>query len=112
MKKIEAIIQPAKLEELKEAIDKNNVKGVTITQVMGCGVTKGWTEVYRGTEVFLNVLPKVLVMIVVPDEKVDDIVNLIITTCRTGEFGDGKIFISDVSRAIRIRSREEGDQVL
>ena len=112
MKKIEAIIQPAKLEEFKDALDKNNIKGVTISQVMGCGVTKGWKEVYRGSEVYLNVLPKVTILTVVPDEKADDIINLIIATCRTGEFGDGKIFVSDVQRAIRIRSREEGEKVL
>ncbi|NMC57190.1 MAG: P-II family nitrogen regulator [Eubacteriaceae bacterium] len=112
MKKIEAIIQPAKLEEMKEALNKSEVKGVTITQVMGCGVTKGWTEFYRGAEVFLNVLPKVMIMIVTQDDRVDEIINLIIQTCRSGSFGDGKIFVTDVERAIRIRSREEGDKVL
>jgi nitrogen regulatory protein P-II 1 len=112
MKKIEAIIQPAKLEEIKEALNKMDIKGVTISQVMGCGATKGWKEYYRGSEVFLNVLPKIMLMIVVPDERVDEIVSTIIQTVRTGEFGDGKIFISNVERAIRIRSREEGESVL
>ncbi|MEL7569832.1 MAG: P-II family nitrogen regulator [Eubacteriaceae bacterium] len=112
MKKIEAIIQPAKLDEIKETLNKVNIKGLTITQVMGCGATKGWTEYYRGSEVFLNVLPKIMIMIVVPDERVDEIVSAIIQTCRTDHVGDGKIFISNVERAIRIRSREEGDSVL
>jgi nitrogen regulatory protein P-II 1 len=112
MKKIEAIIQPAKLEEIKEALNKKDIKGITISQVMGCGATKGWLEYYRGTEVFLNVLPKIMLIIVVPDERVDEIVTTIIQTVRTGEFGDGKIFISNVERAIRIRSREEGESVL
>jgi nitrogen regulatory protein P-II 1 len=112
MKKIEAIIQPIKLEEIKEALNDINIKGITITQVMGCGATKGWKEYYRGAEIYLNVLPKIMLMMVVPDERVDEIVSVIIHTCRTGNVGDGKIFISDVQRAIRIRSREEGDTVL
>lgn len=112
MKKIEAIIKPDKFEEIKEALNKMDINGITITQVMGCGNQKGWEEFYRGTELFLNILPKVQLTIVTSDELVDDVVDAIIKIARTGEFGDGKIFISAVERVIRIRSGEEGDAAL
>ncbi len=112
MKKIEAIIQPSKLEELKESLHLENINGITISQVMGCGNQKGWKEFYRGSEVFLNVLPKVQFSMVVPDERVDSIIELIIKTVHTDDVGDGKIFISDVERVIRIRNGEEGENAL
>lgn len=110
MKKIEAIIQPSKLEELKEALnDLKIINGVTISQVMGCGEQKGWKEIYRGTELFMNFLPKINITIVTSDEKVEKIINTIVNISRTGETGDGKIFISDIERVIRIRSGEENE---
>lgn len=112
MKKIEAIIQPSKLEEMKDALISEDINGVTISQVMGAGNQKGWKEFYRGSEVFLNVLPKVQLSMVVPDNKVDHIVELIIKTVHTDDVGDGKIFISDVERVIRIRNGEEGENAL
>jgi Nitrogen regulatory protein PII len=111
MKKIEAIIQPSKLEELKAALNVMDIiPGLTITQVMGCGEQKGWKEFYRGTELYLNFLPKIGITIVTPDEKVDMIIDAIIDIARTGEPGDGKIFVSDVERVIRIRNGEEDDE--
>lgn len=112
MKKIEAIIKPSKFEEIKEALNQININGITISQVMGCGNQKGWEEFYRGTELFLNILPKVQLTIVTSDDKVDDIIDTIIKIARTDEFGDGKIFVSPVERVIRIRSGEEGDEAI
>ena len=112
MKKIEAIIQPSKLEEMKDAFSKEDIHGVTITQVMGCGNQKGWKEFYRGSELFLNVLPKIQLSMVVPDEKVDRTLEIIIGTAHTDDVGDGKIFVSDVGRVIRIRNGEEGAAAL
>lgn len=112
MKKIEAIIQPSKLEEMKEALHAEDINGITITQVMGCGNQKGWREFYRGSEIFLNVLPKIQLSMVVPDDRVDHILEIIIKTVHTDDVGDGKIFISDVERVIRIRNGEEGQNAL
>jgi nitrogen regulatory protein P-II 1 len=112
MKKIEAIIQPSKLEELKDALIDGDINGLTITQVMGAGNQKGWKEIYRGSEVFLNVLPKVQISIVVADDRVDQVIALIIKTVHTDDVGDGKIFVSDVKRVIRIRNGEEGEGAL
>ena len=112
MKKIEAIIQPSKLEELKDALHAEDINGITISQVMGCGNQKGWREFYRGSELFLNVLPKVQLSMVVPDERVDHTLEIIISTVHTDDVGDGKIFISDVERVIRIRNGEEGEKAV
>ncbi|NTW72153.1 MAG: P-II family nitrogen regulator [Eubacteriaceae bacterium] len=112
MKEIQAIIRPVVLEELKEELSALNIRGLTIGQVMGCGSQKGWTEFYRGSEVYMNVLPKVRVSIVVPDARVDETINAIIKVARTGEVGDGKIFITNVERVVRIRTGEEGDDAL
>ncbi|MEL7656116.1 MAG: P-II family nitrogen regulator [Bacillota bacterium] len=112
MKRIEAIIQPSKLEEMKDALHAEDINGITITQVMGCGNQKGWREFYRGSEIFLNVLPKVQLSMVVPNERVDQILEIIIKTVHTDDVGDGKIFISDVERVIRIRNGEEGENAL
>jgi len=112
MKKIEAIIRPSNLEELKNALLLIDIDGITISQVMGCGKQKGWKEYYRGTEITLNVLPKIRLEMVVCDEKVDNVIQTIITNSRSGEVGDGKIFISEVLNAIRIRTGEEGDSAL
>ncbi|MBU5316692.1 P-II family nitrogen regulator [Clostridium bornimense] len=108
MKKIEAIIRPTKLEELKDALIKENISGITISQVLGCGNQYGYKEYYRASELILNVLPKVEIKMVVEDEKVDSIVKLIMSIAKTGEVGDGKIFVTDVCNCIRIRTGEEG----
>ena len=109
MKKIEAIVRPSKLEDIKEALNKYNVQGMTISQVMGCGMQKGRKEYYRGTEVTINLLPKIKVEIVAKDDHVEDIVNIICKEGKTGEVGDGKIFIYNVEETIRIRTGEKGE---
>ena len=109
MKRITAIVRPEKLEPLKEALFAANVSGMTITQVMGCGNQHGWSEFYRGTEVLLNMIPKVKFELVVPDDEAADLIDLICDTTATGEVGDGKIFISPVEEVIRIRTRERGE---
>lgn len=108
MVKIEAIVRPGTLEEIKDALVKINVRGLTVSQVMGCGLQKGRKEFYRGTEVTLNLLPKVKIELVTDDSNLEDIVEIITNTARTGEVGDGKIFIYDVKDAVRIRTGERG----
>ena len=109
MKKITAIVRPEKLEPLKEALFAARVSGMTISQVQGCGNQHGWKEYYRGTEVLLNMIPKVKFELVVDDADVDALVALIRATARTGEGGDGKIFISPVEEVVRIRTGEKGE---
>lgn len=108
MKKIEAYIRPEKLEELKSHMESLNLNGLSISQVMGCGQQKGWKEFVRGTEVDYNFLPKIKLEIVAPDEQTEDIVNKICDIAQTGEIGDGKIFISEIADAVRIRTCERG----
>ena len=108
MKKIEAIIRPSKLEELKEALLSINLDGITISQVMGAGKQLGWKEYYRGQEISLNVLPKVKLELVCADEKVEKIIDTIVAHTQTGEVGDGKIFVSELQDCIRIRTKERG----
>ena len=112
MKKITAIVRPEKLEPLKEALFAAQVGGMTISQVQGCGSQHGWKEYYRGTEVLLNMIPKVKFELVAADDQVQSLVDLIRATARTGEVGDGKIFVSEIEDAIRIRTGERGDKVL
>ncbi len=109
MKKITAIVRPEKLEPLKDALFNAKVSGMTISQVQGCGNQHGWKEYYRGTEVLLNMVPKVKFEIVVDDAKVDELVSLISETARTGQVGDGKIFVFPVDEVIRVRTGERGD---
>jgi nitrogen regulatory protein P-II 1 len=109
MKKIEAIIQPFRLEPVKEALHAISVKGMTVTEVKGFGVQKGIREVYRGMEYQVDFLPKVKIEIVATDEKVQAIIDTIIGKARTGRIGDGKIFIYPVAEVIRIRTGETGD---
>jgi nitrogen regulatory protein P-II 1 len=108
MKKIEAYIRPEKLEDIKGALDELNLNGLSICQVMGFGRQKGWKEFVRGSEVDYNFVPKVKLEIVVADEEVELIVSKIIEIAGTGNVGDGKIFISDIADAIRIRTQERG----
>lgn len=112
MKRVEAIIRPSKLEDIKEALKKNNINGVTINQVMGCGQQHGWTEYHRGTETITNVLPKIEVKIVIQDDKLEEVIELISSIARTGEVGDGKIFVTDICECIRIRTGERGDSAI
>ena len=112
MKRIIAIVRPEKLEPLKEALFAADVSGMTVGQVMGCGNQHGWSEYYRGTEVLLNMIPKVKFELIVPDEDVDKLIDLICDTAATGEVGDGKIFISAVEEVVRIRTRERGESAV
>lgn len=112
MKKIEAVIRPEKLEDVKDALGKYGIKGMTVSQVVGCGLQKGRTEVYRGTEYSINLLPKIKIEIVIKDHRVEDVVDIISKTAQTGAIGDGKIFIYPVENAIRIRTGESGDEAL
>jgi nitrogen regulatory protein P-II 1 len=112
MKKIEAIIQPFKLEEVKEALKAIGVDGMTITEVRGHGRQKGHKEVYRGQEYEVDLLPKVKVELVVPDARVDEIIGKLAAAARTGKIGDGKIFLYDVAEAIRIRNDDRGEAAL
>jgi len=112
MKLIEAIIRPEKLEPLKDAFLKVQIKGMNVRQILGCGNQHGWIAHNRGSSVMMNMLPKIEVKIVVADDKVEETVKLIIDTVRTGEIGDGKIFVKPVEECIRIRTGERGDQAL
>ena len=109
MKKIEAIIQPFKFDEVKEALTQAGVEGMTITEVKGFGRQKGHKEIYRGSEYTVDVLPKVKVEIVAGDDKVDAIVKTIMETAKTGKIGDGKVFVMPVSEAYRIRTEESNE---
>ena len=112
MKKIEAIIRPGKLEEIKESLNKFGVNGLTISQVMGCGLQKGRREFVRGTEVTLNLLPKIKIEIVTNDSNVEEIIALILEQAQTGEVGDGKIFVYNIEDAVRIRTGVRGERAI
>jgi nitrogen regulatory protein P-II 1 len=112
MKKIEAVIQPHKIEEVKEALKSIGVDGMTITEVRGHGRQKGHKEVYRGMEYQVDLLPKVKLEMVVPDARLEEVVHTLSSAARTGKIGDGKIFIFDVAEAIRIRNDDRGDSAL
>jgi nitrogen regulatory protein PII len=112
MKKIEAIIRPFKLDEVKEALIEEGIKGLTISEVRGYGRQKGHTETYRGSEYQIEFVPKIKIEVVVDDTLLDKVIDAILRTAKTGQVGDGKIFISDVSEVIRIRTEESGPQAL
>jgi nitrogen regulatory protein P-II 1 len=112
MKKIEAVIQPHKLEEVKEALKGIGVDGMTVSEVRGHGRQKGHKEVYRGQEYQVDLLPKVKVEIVVPGERLDQVTDCLAAAARTGKIGDGKIFVYDVAEAIRIRNEDRGEAAL
>ena len=109
MKKIEAIIKPFKLEDVKEALSGIGVEGMTVSEVKGFGRQKGHTEIYRGSEYTVDFLPKIKVELVLPDNRVNDAVQAIVKAARTGKIGDGKVFVSPVENAVRIRTEETGD---
>ena len=109
MKKIEAVIKPFKLDDVREALSEMGVAGLTVTEVKGFGRQKGHTELYRGAEYVVDFLPKVKVEVVLSDDQVDDALGAIQETARTGKIGDGKIFVTPVERVVRIRTGEEGE---
>ena len=112
MKKIEAIIQPFKFEDVKAALTQAGVEGMTITEVKGFGRQKGHKEIYRGSEYTVDVLPKVKIEVVCADEKSESIVKTIMETAKTGKIGDGKVFVLPVSEAYRIRTEESNEQAV
>lgn len=112
MKKIEAIIKPFKMTEVKQALHDLGIQGMTVTEVKGCGRQKGHTEIYRGSEYTVDFLPKVKIETVLPDNQVDVAVEAIVKAARTGKIGDGKIFIYPIENTIRIRTDERGENAV
>ncbi len=112
MKKIEAIIRPFKIDDVREALIEIGIKGMTITEVKGYGRQKGHTEMYRGSEYQIDFLPKMKIEIIAPDDSVDKIVETIIKSAKTGQVGDGKIFVYPVEDVIRVRTEESGEAAL
>ncbi len=112
MVRIEAIIRPSRLDEVKSALDELGVHGISVTEIKGAGKQKGYTQHYRGSEYQVNLLPKVQLVVVVADSMTDSVVGAIEGAARTGEIGDGKIFVSPVMEAIRIRTGERGDSAI
>ena len=112
LKKVEAIIRPFKLEEVKEALVEEGIRGMTISEVRGYGRQKGHTETYRGSEYRIEFIPKIKIEVVVDESNLDSVVDAILKTAKTGQVGDGKIFIYDLNEIIRIRTDESGDGAL
>jgi nitrogen regulatory protein P-II 1 len=112
MKKIEAIIKPFKLDDVKEALQEVGIQGITITEVKGFGRQKGHTEIYRGAEYVVDFLPKIKLEIIMPEDKVQGVVDTITKVAHTGRVGDGKIFITNVDDAVRIRTGETGESAI
>ncbi len=112
MKKIEAIIKPFKLEEVKDALGEIGIEGMTVSEVKGFGRQKGHTEIYRGSEYTVDFLPKIKVELVVTDQQVDSAVTTIVKAARTGKIGDGKVFVSAIEQAVRIRTDEKGESAV
>jgi nitrogen regulatory protein PII len=112
MKKVEAIIKPFKLEEVKDALAAIGVTGMTITEVKGFGRQKGHTEIYRGSEYTVDFLPKIKLELVLPDSQIEAALEAVVKAAKTGKIGDGKVFVSDIEEAVRIRTEEKGDAAL
>jgi nitrogen regulatory protein P-II 1 len=112
MKKIEAIIKPFKLEDVKEALSSIGIEGMTVSEVKGFGRQKGHTEIYRGSEYTVDFLPKIKLELVLPESSVSEAVQAITRAAKTGKIGDGKIFVSAIENAIRIRTEETGEQAV
>ncbi|MFL5819534.1 MAG: P-II family nitrogen regulator [Solirubrobacteraceae bacterium] len=112
MKKIEAIIRPERLQSVQDALDELGVSGLTVSDVMGCGRQKGYTEQYRGSRANISLLPKIKIESVVPNEVVDQTVDAITAAAYTGETGDGRLFVVDVEQAVRIRTGERGEETV
>ncbi|MFQ5716842.1 MAG: P-II family nitrogen regulator [Nitrospinales bacterium] len=112
MKKVDAIIKPFKLDEVKDKLNEIGVKGITVTEVKGFGRQKGHTELYRGAEYVVDFLPKIKLEIIIADALLDDVLDAIVKTAQTGRIGDGKIFVTDLVDAIRIRTGERGEEAV
>jgi len=112
MKKIEAIIKPFKLEEVKDALGELSIEGMTVSEVKGFGRQKGHTEIYRGSEYTVDFLPKIKIELVVADNQVEAAIGAIVKSAKTGKIGDGKVFVSSVEQAVRIRTDEKGDSAI
>jgi nitrogen regulatory protein P-II 1 len=112
LKKIEAIIKPFKLDDVKEKLTEVGIRGITISEVKGFGRQKGHTELYRGAEYVIDFIPKIKIEVVLPDEMVDDAVNIIMESAKTGRIGDGKIFVTTIDQIVRIRTGETGEEAL
>lgn len=112
MKKVEAVIRTETFESVKDALTRQGLASMTVTHVTGCGLQGGKTEYYRGSKYTVNLLPKVKIELVVQDENLDTLINLIVETARTGQIGDGKIFVYDVQEAVRIRTGEKGEKAI
>ncbi|HET7625565.1 MAG TPA: P-II family nitrogen regulator [Verrucomicrobiae bacterium] len=112
MKKIEAIIKPFRLEDVKDALGEIGIEGMTITEVKGFGRQKGHTEIYRGSEYTVDFLPKIKIEIVLADHQLDGAVGAIVKSARTGKIGDGKVFVSNIEEAVRIRTDEKGEEAV
>ena len=112
MRKIEAIIRPERLQEVQDALDSLGVSGLTVSDVVGCGRQKGYTEQYRGSRANISLLPKIKVESVVPPSLVDSVVEAIVGAARTGEIGDGRVFVYTVDQAVRIRTGERGEETV
>ena len=109
MKKIEAIVKPFKLEEVKDALSDLGIEGMTVIEVKGFGRQKGHTEIYRGSEYTVDFLPKIKIEVVLSDDQAEEAVSAIVKAARTGKIGDGKIFVSSIDSAVRIRTEEKGE---
>jgi len=112
MKKIEAIVKPFKLEEIKDALGTIGISGMTVTEVKGFGRQKGHTEIYRGSEYTVDFLPKLKIEMVVPDDQAEGAVDAIVKAAKTGKIGDGKVFLTNVEEAVRIRTEEKGEKAI
>ncbi|ABO22981.1 P-II family nitrogen regulator [Shewanella loihica] len=112
MKKVEAIIKPFKLDDVRESLAEIGITGMTVSEVKGFGRQKGHTELYRGAEYMVDFLPKVKIELVIQDEQLDQALEVIVDTARTGKIGDGKIFVTEVERVIRIRTGEENEEAV
>jgi nitrogen regulatory protein P-II 1 len=112
MKKIEAVIKPFRIEEVKDALAKIGFEGMTVTEVKGCGRQKGHTEIYRGSEYTVDLLPKIKLELVVPDQRAEEVLAAIVAAAKTGKIGDGKVFILNVEESVRIRTEERGEKAV
>jgi len=112
MKKVEAIIKPFKLDEVKDQLNEIGVKGITVSEVKGFGRQKGHAELYRGAEYIVDFLPKIKLEIIVSDELIDDVINAVTKSAQTGRIGDGKIFVTSLEDTIRIRTGERGEEAI
>ena len=112
MKKVEAIVKPFKLDEVKDRLNEIGIQGITVTEVKGFGRQKGHTELYRGAEYIVDFLPKVKIEVVINDSRLEDVVNTIIDAAQTGRIGDGKIFVTNIEETVRVRTGERGEEAI